>query len=115
MTREIDPDLGVVYHICTRDEWEAARLRGAYQPAVFPCEGFIHCSNASQVLTVANRFFRGGESLLLLRIDLALVAAPVRWEPADGELFPHIYGPLELASITPLPFQSDPDGVYRRF
>lgn len=104
-----------ILHICTRREWEAARQRGVYQPEGFEQEGFIHCSTAAQVLEVANRLFRGAPDLLVLRIDLSRVNAPVRWEAADGELYPHIYAPLDLQAVEAIPLQPDPDGVYRRF
>ena len=31
--------------------------------------------------------------------DPTRLAAPVRHEPADGELFPHIYGPIPLSAV----------------
>jgi uncharacterized protein (DUF952 family) len=74
----------------------------AYRPHGFEAEGFIHCSTASQVMKVARRLYRGRRDLVLLRIDSDLLDAEVRLENLEGgdELFPHIYGDLELSAVT---------------
>ena len=36
---------------------------------------------------------------MLLRIDRALVTSEARDEPSDGDLFPHICGPLNLDAV----------------
>ena len=35
----------------------------------------------------------------VLRIDPHLVRAEIRWEPAAGSLYPHIYRPLNLDAV----------------
>ena len=60
-------------------------------------------------LKVAKDFFYGKENVLLLRIRVERVSAPIRFEgPAANDarnprpepvLFPHIYGPLNLSAI----------------
>ena len=83
-------------HLATRERWEAARASGAYLPAEFASDGFIHCSALHQVLTPANRFYRGRTDLVALVIDAHLVADALVWEPGTGtdEYFPHLYGAL---------------------
>ncbi len=50
---------------------------------------------------------------LILAVDLAKVGAEVRWEAADGHLFPHIYGPIEQrAVVRVVPFPRRQDGTY---
>lgn len=90
-----------LYHITTRSEAEAAAAAGTYRPRAFDAEGFVHCSHAHQVARVANRRFRGQPDLVLLEIDAAAVGAPVVEENLEGgsELFPHVYGPLPMASV----------------
>ncbi len=97
-----DPRLdgeGTIVHLCPRMDWEAAQQAGAYRPTSLDTEGFIHCSRPEQIAGVAERFFQGQRDLVLLWIDPALVRAPIRWEATDGELFPHIYGPLNLDAV----------------
>ena len=56
-------------HITTQAEWEKALRTGEYTHPSLESEGFIHCSKASQILWVANRFYRGNSNLILLQID----------------------------------------------
>jgi len=51
------------------------------------------------VLRTANRFYRGRAGLVLLCIDATALGSALRFEPADGELFPHCYGEIPLESI----------------
>jgi uncharacterized protein (DUF952 family) len=96
--------------------WEAVPAGSSYQAATLASEGFVHCTAEPPILeAVANRFYRSeaGDWLILL-VDLDQVAAPVRWEAADGHLFPHIYGPIEReAVVSVIPFPRRDDGTYR--
>lgn len=104
----------MILHICTRQDWEKPRATGEYRPASLETEGFIHASRPEQILEVANRFFRDKAELLLLVLDLHLLHAKVRWETADGEVYPHIYGPINLEAITAvLSLSADEDGKFR--
>ncbi|MBI4731416.1 MAG: DUF952 domain-containing protein [Chloroflexi bacterium] len=121
-----------MYHITTRTSWSAAQEAGAYTADSLASQGFIHCSKADQVLRVANAIYRGQTGLVLLEIDLSALRSEVRWEPGtdtvravntlgtpvrDGkpeELFPHIYGPLNLDAVhRVLDFPPGPDGQFR--
>jgi uncharacterized protein (DUF952 family) len=87
-------------HICPREAWTTAQREGEYHPRSLEEEGFIHCSTREQVVTVANRFYRGGQGLVLLWLDPRRVDAPIQWEDSgEGEAFPHIYGPLNLDAV----------------
>lgn len=103
-----------IYHIVEKAEWERAKQAGSYQPKSFVSEGFIHCSQANQVDATAGRYYRGRTDLFLLEVDEALVQSEVRYELAPiGELFPHIYGALNLdAVVRVLAFDPDTDGLF---
>ena len=88
-----------LFHITTRAAWEAAIAAGAYSPASLASVGFIHLSTEAQWPAVAHRFYRGQRDLVLLAIRADAVRAPIRYEPADGDLFPHLYGPLEVGAV----------------
>ncbi|MCU0727606.1 MAG: DUF952 domain-containing protein [Planctomycetes bacterium] len=108
-------DEGRILHITTAAEWREAGRRGAYVPAGFARDGFIHCSRASQVLRVADFLFRWQRDLVLLEIDPALAGAPVRTENLEGgkELFPHLYGPLPVPAVVAVhPFPCRADGRF---
>ncbi len=102
-----------ILHITTRAAWNAAQQGGEYRGDTLDTEGFIHCSTPQQVVRTANRFFRGQQGLVLLVIDPAKLHADLRYEAADGDLFPHIYGPLHGdAVIDVLPFPPAEDGMF---
>jgi uncharacterized protein (DUF952 family) len=104
-----------ILHICTRQDWEKAQVAGEYRPASLETEGFIHASRPEQILGVANRFYRGTNDLLLLVLDVRHLYAEIRWETADGEVFPHVYGPLNLEAIVAVvPLQSGEDGEFHQ-
>jgi uncharacterized protein (DUF952 family) len=91
----------MVYHMLPKTIWQMQIGQSHYQSVTLEQEGFIHCTaEPALLLHVANRFYRAepGEWLILC-IDEKRVAADVRWESADGALFPHIYGLLNLDAV----------------
>ncbi|HVQ62935.1 MAG TPA: DUF952 domain-containing protein [Terriglobia bacterium] len=104
-----------IYHITSRQEADGAGKTGAYEPAAFGREGFIHCSYAHQVIAVANRIFRGRPDLVLLEIDPAELDCLVLDENLEGgsTLFPHIYGRLKMSAVTRIyDFPCDGNGEF---
>lgn len=113
----------MIYHITSRSAWNEARQSGEYRAESLETEGFIHCSTGSQVLPVVEKYYMGQQGLLLLVIDPALLASDLKWEPPsggapppgvpEGELFPHIYGPINLeAVLRAVDLESNPNGNY---
>ena len=103
-----------IVHICPRSDWEGAKEVGQYGAASLASEGFIHCSRPDQVLTVVNHFYAHVPDLVLLWINPQRVDVEIRWEPADGDVFPHLYGALNLGAVEAVVnLVPDPDGVYR--
>ena len=90
-----------IYHVTTQTEWELAKINGLYKPAGYDQEGFIHCSVEKQIAGVLDRFYKGQTGLIKLKIEKAKVSRPVLFELAADldELFPHIYGTLNLDSV----------------
>ncbi len=89
-----------IFHITSRNAWAEAKLLGSYSSDTLTTEGFTHCSTADQVQRSARKFFKGKTDLVLLHITQANVHPEVRYEAAgSGELFPHIYGPLNLDAV----------------
>jgi uncharacterized protein (DUF952 family) len=114
----------MIYHLTPRQTWQEAQQRGEYRTDSLEREGFIHCSTETQVLPVAENFYKGQLGLLLLQIDPVLLASELRWEPPsggtpppgvpEGELFPHVYGPINLnAVVNAYDLESNPDGSYK--
>jgi len=105
-----------VYKILARTAWDAARRAGRFEGAAIDlADGYIHLSTAAQAPETARRHFSGQSDLVLLRIDARRLGAALRWEPArGGELFPHLYGPLDCALVEAMtPIAPAPDGTPR--
>jgi len=93
----------IIYHIVTNESWQSQIESDVYRHASLDTEGFIHASRASQIAGVLDRYYQGVNNLLQLTIDTDLLSAtaPLKEELAKsvGELFPHIYGPINKSAI----------------
>ena len=108
-----------IYHLTTAHAWAAAQNGGSYGESTrgpsLAEVGFIHCSYAHQVTRVAAARYSDAAGLVLLVIDPDRLRAELRDEDLDGrgEVFPHIYGPLNLdAVVEVLPFGPAEDGNF---
>jgi uncharacterized protein (DUF952 family) len=89
-----------ILHISTAAAWQRATDEGVYRGDTLASEGFIHCSTPRQAVRVANARFRGRSGLVLLRIDPGKLRPELRYEEGEpGELYPLIYGPLNLDAV----------------
>jgi release factor glutamine methyltransferase len=105
----------LIVHLCPQSEWLEARERDEFTDDSLVQDGFIHCSRPDQVLQVANHYYRGIPGLTVLWIDPEKITAEIRWEPANGNTFPHIYGPIDLAAVTAVTdLRPDVDSYYRQ-
>jgi uncharacterized protein (DUF952 family) len=111
----MDGEAMYLYHITRRKDWEISEGAGVYTGDTLDREGFIHCSAGEQVLRVANAFYHNQAGLVLLEIDPGQLIPEVKWEPAPGgELFPHLYGPLNLEAVRRvLDFSPGHDGLFQ--
>jgi uncharacterized protein (DUF952 family) len=90
-----------IYKILPRAEWAAAQAKGVFDgSAVDLADGFIHFSTATQAAETARRHFAGRADLVVLEVEADDLAADLRWEPSrGGDLFPHLYASLAVASV----------------
>lgn len=103
-----------ILHITQNQQWQEAKNLGSYRADSLDTEGFIHCSKSTQIVKVANRFFLNQKDLVLLFIDSDRVQAEIRYEEAEiGELFPHIYGELNVDAVyKAIDFEPGEDGFF---
>ena len=112
-----------VYKICPEAALREARQNGRFDGSADDArDGFIHLSAGSQVAGTLAKYFAGQRDLVLLAVDPERLGGLLRWEQSrGGELFPHLFGPLDLAhviSVQPLELQEDgshrlPEGIAR--
>ena len=90
-----------IYKICPASAWREAERQGVYRgSADDACDGFIHFSTASQVTETARKHFLGQTGLFLIEVDADALGEALRWEPSrNDELFPHLYGELDLGAV----------------
>ena len=89
-----------IYHVVLPAVWERFKSKPSYQPDSLTTEGFIHCSYASQLDGVLERYYSGAEKVLILTIDTDKLLSKLVKEPStNNELFPHIYGRLNRNAV----------------
>ena len=106
----------VIYHLTTPDAWHEGQASGEYEAPSLAAEGFIHCSgDEAQTLRVADRLYPGHTGLITLDVDTTLLKAEVKRDPSrSGEIYPHIYGRINLdAVIRVRPLTLDADGRHQ--
>ena len=109
----------MIYHLALAADWSQAQSNaGGYRVSsiglLLDDVGFIHCSFEHQLQRVADAFYRGRADVVLLTIDASRLTSPIREENTEGgtELFPHIYGPLNLDAVASTrPLTTGADGL----
>ena len=104
-----------IYHITSLAEWEKAQIKGEYEPQGFAQEKFIHCSYCHQLLTVAHRFYKGQNGLVILAIESSKINSSLVEENLEGgvELYPHLYGLLPTDAVAKVvAFPCDANGEF---
>ena len=94
--------MAIIYHLVPESHWESARSEPEYRAESLATEGFIHCSkDHAQALAVANRLYNGRSDMLVLEVETERLTSPLKHEPSrSGEIYPHIYGPLNTGAVT---------------
>ena len=90
-----------IFHITSKELWARGKSSGSYRHPSLDAEGFIHCSTEAQLHATWQRHFNGEAGLLVLEIRPERLTSRLAWEPGEpGELFPHVYGPIDLDAVT---------------
>jgi uncharacterized protein (DUF952 family) len=91
-----------IYKISPASAWREAERAGVYRGSADDLsDGFIHFSTASQVAGTARKHFFGQTGLFLIAVSADVLGDALRWEPSrNDELFPHLYGELDLGAVT---------------
>jgi len=101
-----------VYKITSRAAFDAARAAGQFpQMPIDLKDGFVHFSTAAQLAETLKLHFAGQRDLVVFAVATRDLGPALRWEPSrGGQLFPHLYGPLDCALVeaaTPAPLGAD--------
>jgi uncharacterized protein (DUF952 family) len=90
-----------IYKICPASAWREAERQGVYLGSADDArDGFIHFSTAAQVPETLRKHYFGQRALFLVEIDSDALGSELRWERSrNEELFPHLYGELDLGAV----------------
>jgi len=105
----------MIYKICPASAWREAERQGVYRGSADDVrDGYIHFSTAAQVAGTARKHFHGQTGLFLVAVDADALGDRLRWEPSrNNELFPHLYGELDLGAVRAvLDLRSRADGSH---
>lgn len=93
--------MAIIYHLIDLASWESAQSNREHRAESLTSEGFMHCSETEeQMLRVANRLYASRNDLLALEVDTERLTSALQREPSrSGEIYPHIYGPLNLDAV----------------
>jgi len=93
-------NLKYIYKIINRKEFQNAKKKGLYRGSKKDLEdGYIHFSEEFQVKETLDKFFKGQENLLLLKVSTDKLEHLLWEQSSDGNMFPHLYSPLEMNNI----------------
>jgi uncharacterized protein (DUF952 family) len=90
-----------IYKILQRVVWDDAHSRGRFEGAgVDLQDGFIHFSTGPQAAETARRYFCGQSDLVVLEVESDALGEALKWEASrGGDLFPHLYAPLDCDQV----------------
>jgi uncharacterized protein (DUF952 family) len=93
--------LRIIYKICPASAWREAERQGVYRGSADDSrDGYIHFSTAAQVPETLRKHYVGQIGLFLIAVDADALGSALRWEPSrNDELFPHLYGELDLGAV----------------
>jgi len=91
----------IIYKICHNVEWQAAQSAKLFRGTAKDKEdGFLHFSTGTQVPNTLTRFYADATDLVLIAVESDALGGRLKWEPAaDGQVFPHLYGPLDFSAV----------------
>jgi uncharacterized protein (DUF952 family) len=107
---EGDPN---IYVLISGADYETAVATGKFASASLATDHFIHASPFNQLNRVANKYYKELANVRLMVTALSKVGPVVKWEPATGGLYPHIYGELNMdAVLKAFPIAPNASGVF---
>ena len=103
----------MIYHIAIQTEWDDHAGSSEYAPLAYRKEGFIHCCDFHQLMSVANGYFPGRDDLVVLELVPTRLKPETRYEQSGSERFPHIYGLINKEAINrTVTVQCNSDGLF---
>ncbi len=87
-----------IYLLMNPADYAQALRQGNWDPPSRAVDGFIHASPADQLTRVANKHYNQLAEVVVVLLQHERLQAEIRWEPATGGLYPHVYGPINMSA-----------------
>ena len=93
-------NLKYIFKIIDVKEWQKVKQSETYLGSSKDIEdGYIHFSGEEQVEGTLKKYYANQKDLVLLKVK-TLKLDHLIWEQAsDGNMFPHLYSPLDLSNV----------------
>ena len=89
-----------IYKICTKSEILEARSKNKFIGSKKDLEdGFIHFSGEEQIKGTLNKYYLNQKDLILLKVETIKLDHLIWEQASDGNMFPHLYSPLDLSNV----------------
>lgn len=103
-----------IYKVASREIYEASLAAGSFvgQPIDLK-DGYIHFSSAAQLGETIRLYFAGLADQVLFQVPAAPLGDALKWEASrGGDLFPHLFATLPMASVSNMAgLDVPPDGI----
>jgi uncharacterized protein (DUF952 family) len=93
---EGDPN---IYVLLSGENYAKSVDSGVYAADSLLTGHFVHASPFNQLTRVANHHYKELQDVRLMVVALLKIGPKVKWEPATGGLYPHIYGELNMDAV----------------
>lgn len=92
-----------IYHVVNGDYFSEGLGTGLYRGSTrgrsLDEEGFIHCARSHQLADVVDRYYGADAEIVLFEIDTDRLTSPLQDDAAGDDVYPHIYGPLNMDAV----------------
>ncbi|MEL6258773.1 MAG: DUF952 domain-containing protein [Pseudomonadota bacterium] len=87
----------MIYKALIAGDATRAEREGVTSAKVDLADGFVHFSTRAQLAETLRLHFGGQAAVVLYEFEVANLLGELRWEASrGGDLFPHLYGPLDV-------------------
>jgi len=89
-----------IYKICSQSELQEAKNKNQFiGTKKDQLDGYIHFSGDDQVKGTLKKFYLNQKDLILLKVDTSKLGHLIWEQASDGNMFPHLYSPLDLSNV----------------
>lgn len=90
----------LTYHATPKAHFDALDPTEPYLPADYETDGFIHCTDGAEALSIVLTTYYKDEpgDWVVLYLDADRITSPVHYDD-PAQIFPHVYGPINRDAI----------------